>query len=232
MGALVASRNDLEEYYAVQLRPPPDETAATVSRATKLRFLLSMLGSRAPARVLKRIGRISLRASVGHEEDRVAAIAAQMPFQEWPDGPLKVTAVDVESGELRLFDKDSGVPLVRALAASCAVPGIWPAVEIDGHLYMDGGMRSPTNADLAEGHQRIVVVAPLSRQLGPLPGDFVQVEGLPPSARVALIAPDAESTHALGSNILDPARRAEAAQAGRAQAARVLEEVRSVWQCD
>lgn len=229
VGTLIVSRGNLETYYATQLQPAEGETAATLSRGNRLRYLLAMFGSRAPRRVLSRIGRIALRAQVEPEEERLAAIAAQMPVQDWPEGPLKITAVDAESGELRLFDRSSGVPLVHAVAASCAVPGIWPAVTIDGRRYMDGGMRSPTNADLAAGHDRIVVIAPLSRRFGPLPGDFAQVEGLRVSAKVALITPDADAIRAIGPNMLDPARRAEAAQAGRVQAARILDQVRGVW---
>jgi len=55
--------------------------------------------------------------------------------------------VDVHDGSPKIFSKDSGVGLARAVASSCAVPGIFPPVTIDGHRYMDGGMRSLTNAD-------------------------------------------------------------------------------------
>ncbi len=74
---------------------------------------------------------------------------------------MSVTAVDVYTGELREFDKDSGVPLVDAVAASCAVPGVWPPVTIGERRYMDGGVRSATNVDLAEDYSRVLLLAPM-----------------------------------------------------------------------
>ena len=59
------------------------------------------------------------------------------------------------------MDRESGISLVDAVAASCAVPGIWPPVTIAGRRYMDGGVRSAANADVARGHDRIVILNPL-----------------------------------------------------------------------
>jgi len=54
--------------------------------------------------------------------------------------PLGVTAVELFSGEERLFT--SG-PLVPAIMASMAVPGIFSPVRIDGRVLVDGALRSP-----------------------------------------------------------------------------------------
>jgi predicted acylesterase/phospholipase RssA len=59
------------------------------------------------------------------------------------------------------MDRASGVALVDAVAASCAVPGIWPPVTIAERRYMDGGVRSTTNADLARGSDRILILNPI-----------------------------------------------------------------------
>jgi len=77
-----------------------------------------------------------------------------------------VTAVDAATGEFRTFDRDSGVPLVQAVAASCAVPGVYPPVTIGGRRYVDGGMRSAANVDLAAGVERVVVLAVLTSNVG------------------------------------------------------------------
>ena len=69
------------------------------------------------------------------------------------------TAVDAETGEFVTWSKDSGVPLVRAIASSCCVPGIFPPITINGRRYIDGGMKSATNAELAAGHDRVLVVS-------------------------------------------------------------------------
>ena len=64
----------------------------------------------------------------------------------------------------RVSDRTGDVDL-QAVAASCAVPLVWPAVEIHGRHYVDGGMRSSTNADRATGCDVVVAIAPLPRSL-------------------------------------------------------------------
>jgi NTE family protein len=157
-------------------------------------------------------------------------IEARLPVHEWPtERRLQVTAVDTETGAFRVFDGSSGVPLVLAVAASCAVPFVWPPVTIEGRRYMDGGVRSGSNADLAAGCERVVVLAPMLRSLGPVPGVAAQVEELRRDAKVALVTPDVAALKAIGRNVLDPAARAGAARAGLAQAASLVDSVREVW---
>ena len=72
-----------------------------------------------------------------------------------------VVAVDAHTGELVAFDRDSGVELVDAVTASTALPGLVPTVNINGTRYIDGGVRSPDNADLASGYANVVVLSPL-----------------------------------------------------------------------
>jgi NTE family protein len=230
VGAQVANGLDPAVRYAAQLAPPDGELAATFDKGTILRYGLAMLvGSRAPRKVRQRIGRLALRVD-GDEAARVAVIDARLPVKEWPaDRLLRVTAVDAETGEFRVFDRESGVPLVHAVAASCAVPGVWPPVTIEGRRYMDGGARSGTNADLAAGYDKVVLLAPLVRGIGPMPGAAAHVERLRRESAVALVSPDPEALRAFGRNVLDPAKRADAARAGLRQAASVASAVRAVW---
>ena len=110
--------------------------------------------------------------------------------------------------------------LVDAVAASCAVPGIWPPVTIGGSRYMDGGVRSPDNADLAAGFGRITVISPLgfdSPIPSPLPLRDVVARLRAEGSAVTVIVPDAASAAAIGANPLDPATRTPASNAGRAQ---------------
>jgi NTE family protein len=171
---------------------------------------------------------MALRTPTADEADRRAAIASRLPVREWPATALRLTAIDAASGEFVVFDRDSGVPLVDAVAASCAVPGVWPPVTIGGRRFIDGGMRSAANADLAEGAERAVVLAPITRGGGPMPKVATDVAALAPMP-VALVSPDAASTAAFGRNPLDPAVRAPAARAGFAQAAAEAERVRAAW---
>ncbi|HWM04679.1 MAG TPA: patatin-like phospholipase family protein [Actinophytocola sp.] len=230
VGAQVASGLDPEERYAAQLEPPDGEVGGALGIAVLARYALAMVGAGGPRQVRRRIGSFATKAhTAATEADRVRVIESRLPVREWPQRRLLVTAVDVETGEFRAFDRTAGVPLVMAVAASCAVPGVWPPVTIDGRRYMDGGVRSGTNADLAAGHDRVVVLAPLPRGIGPMTGAATQVEALRVSARVALVTPDAAALAAIGRNVLDPAKRAGAARAGLAQAAAVADELRSVW---
>ena len=169
----------------------------------------------------RRIGDLAANTTTVTEAERRAVIAARLPSHAWPDRALKVVALDIESGEARIFDRLSGVDLVDAVAASCAVPGIWPPVSIGGNRYMDGGIRSSDNADLATGCGTVVIVSPLGESGGMLPGSAGladQVEALRAAgAKVIVVAPDEAASKAIGHNPLSPDTRTPAAEAGRAQ---------------
>jgi NTE family protein len=168
---------------------------------------------------------------------RRAMVAARLPRHEWPDRPMIVTALDAHTGELAAFGRDSGVDLVDAVTASCTLPGLVPTHSINGTRYIDGGVRSTENADLAAGYANVVVLSPLGgrSQTAPERGadPAGQFEGLrrPPGAdlasqvealrkqgsRVEVITPDADSRAAMGTNQMDLATRIPAARAGFAQ---------------
>jgi NTE family protein len=232
VGAQLTTGTPVEDLYARQLEPPTQERAARITRAVLAQYGLAMLAARRDdAAFRRRVGALACRAAdagrTPTEDQRRAAIASRLPSTEWPDRPLVVTAVDAESGEFRAFTRDSGVELVAAVGASCAVPGVYPPVTIDGRRYVDGGMRSAVNADLAEGYDRVVVLAPIARGAGPMTGVAHQVAAL--TGRVSLVSPDKASRTAIGRNVLDPAARAGSARAGRAQAASVARRVAAGW---
>src|SRR6476659_3870265 len=108
---------------------------------------------------------------------RRAMVAARLPRAEWPNRPLIVVAVDAQTGELAAFDRDSGVELVDAVTASTALPGGAPTHSINGTRYINGGVRSGDNADLASGYANVVVLSPFGGwSQTPLPAG--QFEGL------------------------------------------------------
>jgi NTE family protein len=230
VGAQVAAGLDIEERYRAQLVPPDGEVAAMLGPGVLLRYGIAMIGHGTPERFRARVGRMARRARTIPESDRIDVIRSRLPVHEWPETDLRITAVDTETGEFRVFDKNSGVPLVTAVAASCAVPIVWPPVTIDGRRYMDGGLRSGANADLAEGYDRVVVLAPFLRSMGPVTGVASQVVALRKKSQAVLVTPDAAAVRAIGRNVLDPAKRADAARAGLAQAASALSAVRPVWE--
>lgn len=111
------------------------------------------------------------------------------------------------------------------------MPGVWPPITIGERRYMDGGMRSVTNADLAEGYDQVLVVAPMSgfpnSPLGPTLDQ--ETEQLATSSKVHVVLGDEAAVAAFGTNPLDPATRVPSARAGRSQAGATLEAVRAFW---
>jgi NTE family protein len=232
VGAQMTSGAPREEMYARQLEPPAQEKVARVGRATLARYAWAMLSSRGrDVEFRTRIGALALAAEKAgltpSEQERLDVIGSRLVSAQWPERNLTITAVDAATGEFRTFDRGSGVRLVQAVAASCAVPGVYPPVTIEGRRYVDGGMRSAANADLAQGYDRLVVLAPIPRGVGPLASVDAQVTGM--VSRVAVVSPDGASRTAIGRNVLDPAAREPAARAGRAQAAQVVARVGEVW---
>ncbi|MCU1664470.1 MAG: Patatin [Pseudonocardia sp.] len=230
VGAQIATGVDVEERYAAQLVPPAGEIAAALGRGTMVRFGLAMVGPRDPQRVRARIGRLALKAHTVPEAERIRVIGERLPVHEWPERALRIATVDAHTGEFVILDREAGVPLVEAVAASCAVPGIWPPVSTGGRRFIDGGVRSPANADLAAGFSRVVVIAPIMRGIGPLVGVDAQVAALrADGSLVTVVSPDAGAVAAIGRNVLDPSRRAGSARAGRVQAAAAADAVAAVW---
>ena len=147
---------------------------------------------------------------------------------EWPSTPLSITAVDVDTRELKTFDADSGIDLVDAIAASCAVPGVWPIAPIGGRRYIDGGVwRTAENAHLAVKAPSVLILSPFGRaqpeRIGGARSTLDEdVAGLRAGgARVVLITANQSSLASLsGRGALDPATRKPGAEAGRIQGQR------------
>jgi NTE family protein len=161
------------------------------------------------------IGRLGRLAVTGPAERFEHAVAAILPDRTWP-AFLRVTAVDAEDGQLRIFDTDSGVQLVQAVAASCAIPGVFPPIEIGGRRYIDGGVRTGSGLDLAAGSRWVVGVAP-SRQDGhgerQLRTETAALEA--DGSAVILIRPGAEANAIFGVDSLDVGLLPEAVRVGR-----------------
>jgi NTE family protein len=233
VGAQLACGAELAAMYARQLEPPVRERVARMTRANLARYGWALLRSRGQEQEFRRrVGALAVAAEraglTPSEEERLAVIGARLVSTEWPARPLVVTAVDAETGEFSAFDRESGVPLLQAVAASCAVPGVYPPVTIGDRRYVDGGMRSSANTDLAAGCDRVVVLAPIPRGIGPMASVDRHVAGLA-GARVAVVSPDQACRTAIGRNVLDPAARAPSARAGREQGRAVATRVAEVW---
>ncbi len=229
VGAQISSGRPIEDLYTEQLADPSHEIAARMGPGALLRFLCATAWPGDARRGRAWLGRAALAARTVPEAERRRVIEARLRGQSWPERRLLIPAVDAETGEARTFDRDNGVSLVDAVAASCAVPIVWPPITIGARRYIDGGVRSIANADLAAGADRVVVLAPVTYGLRPSSRIGAQLASLGRGVRSTVASPDVEARRAIGSNSLDPTHRAPSARAGRRQSAGAENAIRAVW---
>jgi NTE family protein len=196
-------------------------------------------GVRPAEQVRAEIGAWALSAETMSEKDFIASFGRSfsgLPDDFWPQRSYACTAVDAIDGSFALWSRDSKVRFVAALASSCAAPGVFPPISIRGRKYIDGGVRSPANADAATGYDVVAVVEfraggidramaecferELDRQLTVLRSC---------GARVELIEPDRACIEAFGLNPMDPSRRKNAATSGVAQGKVAADRLREFW---
>jgi NTE family protein len=180
------------------------------------------------------VGAMAVGARTQTEDSWVESFAERFA-SPWPEQRLVVTAVDADSGAFQTWDRDSDVPLERAVASSCTVPGLFPPVTINGKRYIDGGVRSGTNADLAKGHDTILIIAALgARQenIGPICRRTAEAEAAALSAggsHVELHFMDEGSLQAVGPNMMDVTRTKVTAEAGAEQGRKLAAQIADVW---
>lgn len=191
-----------------------------IDEITELFFAAMTTPGASKAEKLQKIGAVALSTPTVTEAVRRAVIAQRLPSHEWPDRVLRISAIDVATGELVAFDRTSGVGLVDAVAASCAVPGVWPPVTIGERRYMDGGVGSSVNMALADDCDSAVVLVP-SGASAPSPFSAGAGEEVAAFSEAFAVFADDESLAAFGRNPLDPACRKPSALAGREQGKRM-----------
>ena len=222
VAAQVGSGLPLADLYARQADPERQcrEIAVELDLEQVGADFVKVMGEAESAReIQRRMGAWALAADTVPEPARRAIVEGRLPSHEWPERAIKLVAVEASTGETAVFDRGSTVSLVDAVAASSAVPGIWPPVTIGARRYVDGGVRSADNADLAVGWSEIVIVSPLgyNSPLPLLPLREVVATLRDSGSAVTVLTPDEASAAAIGANPLDPATRTPAAQAGLAQ---------------
>jgi NTE family protein len=180
-----------------------------------------------------RFGEFALTADTPSEEDFLAGFAA-FEADHWPPGFI-CTAVNARTGEFTPWDQTSDVDLAHAVASSCAVPGVFPPVTIGADRYIDGGARSLANADLAAGHDRVLVISVTG--VPKIEGDSgllryirqldQEIEALRAGgSKVELVVPE-DMTIAM--NAMNFAMVSSAVETGLEQAGRVAEHVLDFW---
>lgn len=200
-----------------------EQTAAVIASAT------------GPSDMRRRMGAWSLGTEGSSESAQArwrATVASRLGRDDWPTQRMLITAVDADTGEPVVFDRDSGVALADAVAASTA--GTF-ALTIGDRRYFDGGYRTNAdNADLASGYQRVVVASPFGGR-SRLPAEWgmhlaTQVGELRAAgSAVETIFPDADALGVFGDNMMDLSRRPAAARAGHAHGLRVAPELAGFW---
>lgn len=144
----------------------------------------------------------------------------------WPERDLRICAVRARDARRVVFGMPGAPPtdVGTAVAASCAIPAYFQPVLIEGRHYIDGGMHSPSNADvvLADRPDHVVVLSPMS--VGPRPGPVpdlavrlvirrylaMEVQQLRKAgATVTVIQPTARDLAVMGVNPMKGARMGE-----------------------
>jgi NTE family protein len=158
-------------------------------------------------------------------------VEARLPSDQWPAQDVFVTAVDARTSEPVVFDRDSGVDLVDAVAASTSAMTPYPIGEA---RYLNGGYRRSENADLAAGCGRVLVLSPFGgRTRMPLEWRMdlaSQVEDLRAGgSRVVTVFPDAGAGDVFDANALDPSTRRQAARGGYDQGRALAGDLAALW---
>ena len=217
---------------AAQDDPPP-----SMENLARMMALIAETqnGTRHPAEVRRELGELALSsATVGEAEfmARISRALGEAPQQGWPARDFACAAVDAGDGGFQIWNAASGVDLLPAVASSCAVPGLFPPVPLQGRRYMDGGARSASNADLAAGYDIVVVVsvqppgAPqwMAKRLDE------EVESLKSGDSTVVVAtPDDDAGAAFGGNLMDVSRDAAVARAGLAQGLSQAAILKQIW---
>lgn len=232
-----------ELYAAIvaEVPPPPRDAgpgrprAAGVSGPSYLRWSDDIIASAdSAADMRRRMGTAALARddSTGPGSARWRDIvASRLPSHAWPAQRVLITAVDARTGEPVAFDRDSGVDLVDAVAASTS--SLTP-YRIGDDRYLNGGYRRSENADLAAGYERVLVMSPFGgRTRMPLAWGMdlaTQVGELRAGgSRVETVFPDAGAGDVFDANALDPSTRLPAARGGYAQGQALAPRLAELW---
>lgn len=235
VGAQLALGVDLSSAAA---RAGGNESGATAvlddSMAERLASLMEVVASAltsatTPEGVRAVLGRFALAQETMPEETFVGWFASVAGL-EWPPA-FACTAVEAATGAFVVWDAASGVDLADAVASSCCVPGIFPPVTIGGTRYIDGGMRSPLNADLVAGTDVVVAVSvlPTSFPGTVAPGELDAVRAA--GSTLELVEGDAAFVELAGAgmHLMDASRGPAAWDLGYALAERVADRLGAAW---
>ena len=208
---------------------PDGDRAGTVGQARSvppemLEAMMSSAGS-IEERAAK-IGHMAMEADVPMEEDAyVESFRSFLGTDGWPGVDLRVTTAEAETGRSVLWSRDDGIDLVRAVASSCAIPCFFPPVSFRGRHYVDGP-RGGYMARLAgeKALDGILFVGP-NAAMPPQLVRQVELEELADKGMPVVMVTGGEVMAGIGMDLMNPAMRAKAAEAGVADGRQAAVEV-------
>ncbi|WP_433561528.1 patatin-like phospholipase family protein [Nocardia sp. CA-151230] len=167
VGAALIAGRDLDSL-ADDPRPPGSTEPPSVVKPELVATAFSVLFDRTLDRDLARrkVGRLAM-AEEPAQPAHIEPMEWLVGGNDWPDHRLRIVVVDAASGQRQVWDSGSGVPLATAVAASRSFPGAFPPVVVGDRYYIDGGMWSPTNADVAADSDIVLVVEPMANRFPP-----------------------------------------------------------------
>jgi NTE family protein len=190
-----------------------------------LRRVLTQSGSDTDTAV--NIGQAAIAAIPPISADQAEALwQAALPAGPWP-GRLRVVAVDAGTGLAHAWSAADDIPLPVAVSCSSAAPGAAPPVTVAGSVWVDGAVRSGTNADLlvelGTAVGTVLVVAPLPSD--DLARETATLTEHGHSVRVITAEPFYQAT----TDLLDARFIDIAAAAGTHQAREIAADLRTWW---
>jgi len=243
MGALLALGDD-PSLSPPKVDPPSPNGLSPSARLALQQFMnecAKAATSATPEVGRAAIGRTALEADTVSEDAALSRPTLDgIAGRGWP-ASFRATSVNALTGEFKLWGPADGVPLERAVASSAALPVVWPPITIGDSRYIDGGVRSMLNADLATGCSQVLVISNFTLSLHPdLPERMRVLNGLILSeiqllrengAVVEVLTPDDAflelSGH--GTKMLDSSLVPDAYEICRAQARSESERIRQFW---
>ena len=241
VGCRLAARLELGSVLRpVEPSPSRSPEALSPELARLLQASVQAARSSRPEPYYQDVGRMALGAETMSESASIHRLGLPSGLS-WPQN-FRAIAVNAGTGVPVQWSRDSGVDLVRAVASSAALPSVAPAITIDGQHYMDGGVRSMLNADLATGHQVVTVLScfDLSVDEARSPSPFASLTPMlnaevdklrREGAHVEVISPSEQYLEltAFGVRMLDYALVPDAARLGATQGASLQSDLADYW---
>src|SRR5262245_1289795 len=228
VGVQIAAGHDMkaqvERYRSAGVRHAAGETTGVLDTRGRTRddlFERGWAAGRDDAAMRAEIARLPLEAETVSEDEFLRTFR-YLRGEAWPAN-FVCTCVDCVTTDFVALGAEHGVDPQRGVAASVAIPRVYPPITAGSMRLVDGGVLSPTHLDLAVGHDRILFVNMThvpARELA-----AVEASG----AAMLVVEPDEASREALGTNLNQASRAFGAVERGLEQGTRVAADVAAFW---